>query len=76
MKLFAIAAAGLVALTGLAPAALTASANAQERVVVRERTVTHARPGYRHRATTRRVCTNRWRHGHRERVCRTVRYRR
>jgi osmotically-inducible protein OsmY len=77
MKLFTIAAAGLVALTGLAPAALTAPASAQ-RTVVTERTVVHTERhdrGYRDRVRTRQVCRNQWRHGHRVRVCRTVRYR-
>ncbi len=77
MKLFTIAAAGLVALTGLAPVGIAAEASAQ-RTVVHERTVVrHNGGGYgRHRVTTRRVCNNVWRHGHRQRVCRTVRIRR
>jgi len=77
MKLFTLAAAGLVALTGLAPAALTTSASAQ-RTVVTERTVVHTERhdrGYRSgpRWRTRKVCHNERRHGHRVRICRTVR---
>ena len=75
MKLFTLAAAGLVALTGLAPAALTAPASAQ-RTVVTERTVVHTvRHDTGRRWHTRKVCRNQWRHGNRVRVCRTVRYR-
>ena len=71
MKLFTLAAAGLVALTGLAPAAITAPASAQ-RTVVHERTVVrHEGPSRRWR--TRQVCHNERRHGHRVRICRTVR---
>jgi len=76
MKLFALIAAAAVAMTGVAPVGVVAAADAQQRVVVRERTVVTRRPNVRHRSYTRRVCTNRWRHGHRERVCRTVRHRR
>lgn len=78
MKLFTIAAAGLVALTGLAPVGIAAEASAQ-RTVVHERTVvrhTDNRPGYRHRVRTRQVCRNVYRNHHRQRVCRTVRYNR
>lgn len=76
MKLFTLAAAGLVALTGLAPAALTTAASAQ-RTVVTERTVVHTvrHDNRRNRWHTRRVCRNQWRHHHRVRICRTVRYR-
>jgi len=74
MKLFTLAAAGLVALTGLAPAALTSEASAQR--VVHERTVVRTvRHDNGRRWHTRRVCRNQWRHHHRVRVCRTVRYR-
>ncbi len=75
MKLFTLAAAGLVALTGLAPVGFVADASAQ-RTVVHERTVVRhndRRPGYRHRVRTRQVCRTIYRHGHRQRVCRTVR---
>ena len=76
MKLFSLAAAGLVALTGLASVGVATEASAQ-RTVVHERTVVRHNGGYnRHRVTTRRVCKNVWRHGHRQRVCRTVRVRR
>ncbi len=49
-----------------------------QRTIVHERTVVRRGPGYdrhgyRDRVRTRRVCTNRWRHGERVRVCRTVR---
>lgn len=76
MKLFALAAAGLVAITGFAPTALVGEASAQRTVVHSRTVVHHGRPAYRHRTYTRRVCNNVWRHGHRTRVCRTVRYRR
>lgn len=76
MKLFTIAAAGLVALTGLAPVGIAAEASAQ-RTVVHERTVVRHNGGYaRHRVTTRRVCRVERHHGRRDRVCRTVRIRR
>lgn len=79
MKLFTLAAAGLVALTGLAPVGIAAEASAQ-RTVVHERTVvrhTDRRPGYRrHVVRTRQVCRNVWRNHHRQRICRTVRYNR
>ena len=74
MKLMSFFAAGLVALTGLAPVVVAAPASAQERVVVRERTVVTSRRGY-HRPRTRRVCSVRYRHGERIRTCRTVRRR-
>ena len=85
MKLTIMAAAGLSLLTGLVA---TAPAAAQERVVVRERTVvtpapttrTHVevrerstvRRDYGYRRHPRRVCTVRYRHGDRIRTCRTV----
>jgi hypothetical protein len=76
MKLFSLAAAGLVALTALAPVGIAAEASAQH-TVVRERTVVRHndnRPGYgNHRVRTRQVCKNVWRNHHRQRVCRTVR---
>ena len=78
MKLFTLAAAGLVAITGLAPVGFVSEASAQ-RTVVHERTVVRhndGRPGYRHRARTRQVCRNVYRNHHRQRVCRTVRYNR
>ena len=78
MKFFTIAAAGLVALTGLAPAGIVAEASAQ-RTVIQERTVvrhTDRRPGYRRNVRTKRVCRNVYRNNHRQRVCRTVRYNR
>ncbi len=75
MKLFTLAAAGLTLFTGLAPVAIATPAAAQERVVVRERTVVrHDDRRYHNRhVQTRRVCRVERRHGHRERVCRTVR---
>ena len=76
MKFFTIAAAGLVALTGLAPVGIAAEASAQ-RTVVHERTVVRhndRRPGYgRHAVRTRQVCRSVYRNHHRQRVCRTVR---
>jgi len=76
MRLFSLIAAAAVAVTGVAPVGVIATADAQQRVVVRERTVVTQRPRYRARVHTRRVCNTRVRHGHRERVCRTVRTRR
>lgn len=69
--------AALVMAASVAPVAIATPAAAQ-RTVVQERTVVRhdAGPGYRHRVSTRRVCTNQWRHGHRQRVCRVVRVRR
>ena len=76
MKSFlSMLALGLLSVTGVA--ATAAPAAAQERVVVRERTVVrHTGPRYRGRWHNRRVCEKRWRHGRRVTVCRTVRYRR
>lgn len=73
MKLFGYAAAALVALTGITPVGVVSAADAQQRVVVRERTVVHTRNNYRRPVAKRTVCTNRWRDGRRVRVCRTVR---
>jgi hypothetical protein len=77
MKLTGFFTAGLVMVAGLSPVAIATPAAAQ-RTVVTERTVVHrdVGPRYRQRVTTRRVCTNRWRNGHRQRVCRVVRVRR
>lgn len=87
--LFAIptASAAPVAATSSSATLVTASAiaaNTQSRVVVREHRRTqynrhgrydrHNRYNRHRRASWRRVCTNRWRHGHRVRVCRNVRY--
>lgn len=69
MKLTLLAAAGLTLLTGFGA---TAPAAAQERVVVRERTVVRHET---RRARPRQVCTVRYRHHQRVRTCRTV-YRR
>lgn len=72
MKLLTLAAAGLTLLTGLAPMAIATPAAAQERTIIRERTVVrHEGPRYRHR--TRTVCRTVYRHHHRERICRQVR---
>jgi hypothetical protein len=75
MKLFALAAAGLTLLTAIAPAAIATPAAAQERVIVRERTVVRHNDGPRFRHRYRTVCRTVYRHHHRERVCRQVRYR-
>jgi hypothetical protein len=74
MKLTRLFAAALVMAAGVSPIAIATPAAAQ-RTVVHERTVVrHDRgPGYRRDAQTRRVCTVERRHGHRQRVCRTVR---
>ena len=72
MKMIAIAAAGLVALTGLAPG-LVAPAAAQRTVVTERTVVRHDGPDYRHHARTRQVCRWERRHHQRVRVCRTVR---
>ena len=74
----ALIAAALVAGAGFAPVAI-ASADAQQRVVVRERTtvVRERGPRFRNqRWANRRVCTTERRRGRRVQVCRTVRYRR
>ena len=85
MKILSIIAAAAVALTGLAAAAPAA---AQDRVVVRERTVgpvarntrvvvrerTTVRRGYGYGRQPRRVCTVRYRRGERIRTCRIRRY--
>ena len=71
MKLIAVAAAGLVAITGLSPIA----AAAQTRTVVTHTETRHVETHVRgpvHR--TRRVCTVRYQHHHKIRTCRTVRY--
>ena len=82
MKFLSIFAAGIVAAAAFA----AAPASAQDRTVVRERTVvtpaptTHTRVVVRERTSTRRsyghrprqVCTVRYRHGHRIRTCRTM----
>lgn len=73
MKLFHIAAAGLVALAGLAPAAPAVAApqrHYEGRTVVTQRTVVR---NDRQRFRTRKVCRIERRRGHRERICRTVR---
>ena len=68
MKMIAIAAAGLAALTGVAAPV------AAQRTVVTERTVVrHDGPDYRHHARTRQVCHWERRHHQRVRICRTVR---
>lgn len=68
--LLSLAATGLL---GTAAALPAAPASAQQRVVVRERTVVnHHRP----RWGTRTVCRSTWRHGRKIRTCRKVRYRR
>ena len=73
MKLIALAAAGLTMLTGLAPIAIATPAAAQERVIVRERTVVrHDDRRFHNRTRYRTVCHTERRHGHRERVCRRV----
>jgi hypothetical protein len=67
MKLFAILAAGAVVASSMIPAAVSA----QDRVI-RERTVVRHGPA-RHHVRSRTVCKTVWNHGHRNRVCRTVR---
>lgn len=90
MKILTALTAGLIAITGFAAApAAAAPAPTQDRVVVRERTVTPVtrntrvvvrdrttvRRGYGYRRAPRRVCTVRYRRGERIRTCRRV-YRR
>jgi hypothetical protein len=82
MKLFTLISAGLVAVAAIAPA--TASAQMQssherhdKRVVTTRTTVrtdNGERRGWHGRHHTRRVCRNEWRHHHRVRICRTVRW--
>jgi|UniRef100_UPI0035CAC180 hypothetical protein len=71
MKLTALLSAGLIAAAAMVPAAASAQQNRHDRVVVR--TVHSERHNVgRHRA--RQVCKTVYRHHHRSRVCRTVRY--
>ena len=78
MKLFTLAAVGLVALTGLGASAPAAAAPAPQRHVEEHTTVTtrtsvrEERPRY--RSHWRTVCKTKWRHGERIRTCRRVRY--
>lgn len=75
MKIFALAAAAAVAITGLAPVGIAAPVAAQqhERVVVRQRTVVHTERRNVRRPQVRQVCDWKWRNHHRVRVCHTVR---
>lgn len=70
MKILTLAAAGLVAVAGLAPG-VAAPASAQRSVVTERTVIRHGGPRYRHRART--VCTWKWRNHRRVRICRTVR---
>jgi len=72
MKILTMLAAGSVALAGLAPIAPAAAQHT--RTVVTERTVVrHDGPRYRHRAhRPRQVCTWKYRHHNRVRICRTI----
>ncbi len=70
MKILTLAAAGLVAITGIAPV-MVAPAAAQRTVVTERTVVRHDGPRYRNRVRT--VCTWKYRNHHRVRVCRTVR---
>ena len=88
MKLFTLISAGLVAIAAIAPAAASAQMQTHERHDKVVRTTTTVRTdgdrrdtmrsdrhrGWRDRHHTRRVCRNEWRHHHRVRVCRTVRW--
>lgn len=76
MKLLTLAAAGLTLMTGLAPVAIATPAAAQ-RTVVTERTVIRHEENRRWhgRDRWRTVCRTVYRHGHRDRVCRQVRFR-
>ncbi|HEX8302469.1 hypothetical protein [Sphingomonas sp.] len=89
MKTFAILAAAAAAMFAVPASAATVTAapstvvtatalasSAQVRVVVRENRGRHRgwSRGHNRRASWRRVCNNRWRNGHRVRVCRNVRY--
>jgi hypothetical protein len=73
MKMTVLIAAAGIALGAFAPLA-PAAAQTHVRTVVHERTVVrHGGPRYRHRAhRPQRVCTWKYRHHHRVRVCRTV----
>ena len=74
MKAFVLAAA--VAMTGISPVVTATPATAQHRVVTRRTTVvTHTGPTHHYRYRTRRVCSFRYRHHHRVRVCHNVRQR-
>lgn len=71
MKITAILGAGALALSVLVVPATAA----QHRVVTRTRVVTHTGPARHFRYRTRHTCRTQWRHHHRVRVCRNVRYR-
>ena len=89
MKLFTLISAGLVAVAAMAPAAASAQVQQtherRDKVVSTTTTVRtdNDRPdtmrndrhrGWRDRHHTRRVCRTEWRHHHRVRICRTVRW--
>ncbi|MEO6218697.1 MAG: hypothetical protein ABIO86_21905 [Sphingomonas sp.] len=89
MKLFTLISAGLVAVAAIVPATASAQTQSSherhdKRVVTTRTTVRtddgrrDVRPGerrgWRDRHRTRRVCKMQWRHHHRVRVCRTVRW--
>ena len=89
MKLFTLISAGLVAIAAIAPATASAQTQSSherhdKRVVTTTTTVRtdNGRPdvrpgerrGWRDRHRTRRVCKTQWRHHHRVRICRTVRW--
>lgn len=77
MKILGFVAAGLFGVAGIVPTAAIAAPGRTRTVVVHKKTVEHRSSGWHAtRWGTRKVCENRWRNGHRIRVCRTVRYRR
>jgi hypothetical protein len=72
MKIAALLSAGLIAAAAMLPATASAQmAERHDRVVERSRTVHTVRDRY--RPHFRRVCTVKYRHHQRIRVCRTVR---
>jgi len=72
MKLLPILAAAAAAALAV-PAANAAAAPAAPAFAAKP-DIQHHRPHARKRAYWRTVCTTKWRHGHRQRVCRKVRY--
>lgn len=72
MKLLPILAAAAAATLAI-PAANAAAAPAASAVAAKAE-FQHHRPHARKRVYWRNVCKTTWRHGHRQRVCRKVRY--
>lgn len=78
MKIIALFSAGLIAIAAMTPVAAGAQTREvhRERVVTTEKRVVVANDRRHHgwRKHTRRVCRTEWRHHHRVRICRRVRW--